>query len=162
MSYTLTNHIKGIKLHKRALNFFSRYYGQKSILFFFILSTGLSGCQPEIDTGNFDTAKWKSDPLGCKGIRPELVAALEAIRPNLYRHNNRAIIKVLGRPDAEELRAGNQKVFFYYLEEGPQCTQKDHFSKADKVLIRFNAMNQVSEVSYSQPLGDIIRRDDTR
>jgi hypothetical protein len=115
-----------------------------------------SGCRQQIDGSGFDTETWKRDHLACQGERKHLVAALEQLKPRLYGHNYQQIIPVLGRPDAEEIREGAQRVFFYYLEPGPQCQQLSLIAEASKVLIRFNAMGLVSEVSYTRPLGDIL------
>jgi hypothetical protein len=128
----------------------------KYINTFVLLIFLFSGCRQQIDRSGFDAETWKRDPLACQGDRLQLVPGLEKLRPRLYGHNYQQIIPLLGRPDAEEIREGAQRVFLYYLEPGPQCEQIKNLAEGTKVLIRFNAMGLVSEVSYSQPIGDLL------
>jgi hypothetical protein len=122
-----------------------------------LIFMGLAGCQQKIEQGDFDVTQWKADPLACKSVRRTLVPQLENLKPRLYGHTPREVMAILGKPDAEELREGAQRVFLYYLEPGVQCEKKETLSQASKVLIRFNALNQVSEVAYSKPVGEFLR-----
>lgn len=130
----------------------------KYLCFVLLVLLVLAGCQQRIEPGSFDTTVWKADPLACQGNRRQLVSQLEVLKPQLYRHSPREVMAVLGRPDAEELREGSQRVFLYYLEPGPQCKNRKAVSAANKVTVRFNALNQVSEVAYSQPIGDLLQQ----
>ncbi|CAN5897042.1 hypothetical protein BH24BAC1_BH24BAC1_01750 [soil metagenome] len=116
------------------------------------------GCSQKIEEGAFDSPAWKGDSFACKGERQRLVPAFQDLRVRLFGHNPKEVIALFGRPDAEELRAGSERVFIYYVEPGPQCEPKRGASEANKVQVRFNALNQVSEVSYTQPIGDLLRQ----
>lgn len=115
------------------------------------------GCRNKVEVGAFDPVAWQADPFACKGERQSMVPGLQELRPLLLGHNPREVMRLLGRPEAEELRAGSERVFIYFLEPGPRCEQRDQLSAANKMQVRFNALNQVSEVSYTEPIGDLLR-----
>ena len=56
------------------------------------------------------------------------------------------IVKLLGRPDQNELSTRNQKFFYYFLEPAPACgTATDSLSA--RLSIRFNAVGLAKEVA---------------
>jgi hypothetical protein len=130
---------------------------KKIYLFFLVSACGIC-CRPRLEEGEFDRQAWQSDTFGCEGARQSMVRDFQELRPQLIKLNTKEIMGLLGRPDAEELRAGSERVFIYYLEPGPPCKGGGRSAGANKVQVRFNALNQVSEVSYTQPIGDLLRR----
>ena len=53
---------------------------------------------------------------------------------------------LLGQPDEEELRAGTEKVYYYYLEPGTQCDGRHLRSGAPSFSLRFGPIGTVTEV----------------
>ncbi len=111
----------------------------------------LPSCFIPESLGSFDSDTWKADRYGCNGKRQELAQEFEKIKHALYGQREVIARKVLGKPDQEELLAGNQRLYFYYLEAGEQCNDHRIRSDANWVEVRINAVGKVSEVSYKYP-----------
>lgn len=118
------------------------------------LFLGLVACSTPPDTlGKLDLKKWRQDRGGCKGERTELVADLRAEQKELLGKFADEIGKILGKPDIHQLGAGNTKFYVYFLEKGPQCEDITKKSEAKKVIMKFNAIGLLSEITYqSRPL----------
>jgi hypothetical protein len=56
------------------------------------------------------------------------------------------IVRLLGKPDRNELFTRNQKFFEYYLQPSPECNA-DSAGTAMKLVVRFNAMGLAKEVA---------------
>jgi outer membrane protein assembly factor BamE (lipoprotein component of BamABCDE complex) len=112
-----------------------------------LLVLGLCGCNTSYQLEGFETARWVADPMGCKGERQEMVADFQAIRQQLIGLNNNDLRDVLGKPDKVELSVRNQRFYIYYFEPGPQCEGDNNKGEGKNFLIRFDALDHVSEVS---------------
>ncbi len=112
----------------------------------------LAACSEPDRIEGFDSDSWKSDKYGCSNVRQGMQTDFERVRKELYKKEEAQIIDILGRPDGEQLMARGQRIFYYYLEEGSQCDQKNNLSEANRAEVRFNALNRVSEVTYLRPL----------
>ncbi|MHA4737271.1 hypothetical protein [Dyadobacter sp. MSC1_007] len=55
---------------------------------------------------------------------------------------------ILGRPDIQQLGERNTKFYVYFLEKGPQCDDMKAKSAAKKVILKFNAVGLLSEITY--------------
>ena len=53
------------------------------------------------------------------------------------------VVKLLGRPDQNELYKRNQKFFYYFLSPGKNCSLD---SAGQRLSLRFNAMGFAKEV----------------
>ena len=92
-----------------------------------------------------DVAAWQEDKNGCKDIRNSMMSQIDSEKNKLLALDQMQIVKLLGRPDQNELSSRNQKLFYYYIEAGPPCPNgKD--SLATKLVIRFNAVGLAKEV----------------
>ncbi len=111
----------------------------------------LSSCYAPDSWSGFDSETWKADRYGCKGDRKEIIEEFEKIRRDMYGKREIVIRNTLGKPDQEELMAGNQRIYFYYLEKGEQCTDYRVRSEANWVEVRITAVGKISEVSYRYP-----------
>ena len=118
------------------------------LLLFLLLSVS---CTEPARVEGFDSETWKSDKFACKGSRQQLEASFEQIRRGLYGRSEEDIKDILGKPDGEQLMKRGQRVFYYYLEPGSQCTVKDKLSEANRAEVRFNSLNKVSEITYKDP-----------
>lgn len=58
------------------------------------------------------------------------------------------VLEVLGKPDFQRLYQRNQKFYVYFTEPGPQCEGNADASRARTVVLRFSAIELVTEVYY--------------
>ncbi|MFD2245072.1 hypothetical protein [Pontibacter ruber] len=112
----------------------------------------LVSCSEPARIEGFDSDTWKSDKFACKGNRQQMVEKFEDIRRSLYGRTENDIKDILGKPDGEQLMRRGQRVFYYYLEPGTQCTVKGKLSEANRAEVRFNALHKVSEITYKDIL----------
>jgi outer membrane protein assembly factor BamE (lipoprotein component of BamABCDE complex) len=122
-----------------------------AVLGLFIVLTACS--TPPDKLGNLDVKKWRQDRGGCKGERAALVSDLKTEQKQLLGKFADDIGKILGRPDIHQLGERNTKFYIYFLEKGPQCADITKKSEAKKVILKFNAIGLMSEITYqSRPL----------
>ncbi|MFZ1807371.1 MAG: hypothetical protein WAU36_09130 [Cyclobacteriaceae bacterium] len=112
------------------------------LLFFFVLLSSCSSSLPTLE--GIDLTLWKGDKNGCNGDRSKMIMAITQEKEKLKVLSEMDIIKLLGRPDENDLLQRSQKFYVYYLEPGPGCDQ----AKADpkKLILRMNAMSLTKEV----------------
>ncbi len=114
-----------------------------SILFTIVV---LISCGKKIPTlEGIDSEKWKSDRNACLGDRKSMESAIRIELPKLKGLSEMDIIKLLGRPDGNELYKGNQKFYRYSITPGVDCATGD--STTLKLILRFNAMGYAQLVS---------------
>lgn len=108
----------------------------------------LSSCDNQVSIQNFDAAAWKSDPLGCQGIRKNLLESLEKGKNQLKSKNPNQILSLLGSPDKQELYDRNQRYYIYFYDKGTQCQKnaEPDLSQSPIIRIRFSAIDIVTEV----------------
>ncbi|WP_345236284.1 hypothetical protein [Hymenobacter saemangeumensis] len=114
----------------------------------------LSGCGHSLpQLPGFDAEAWRADPYGCHNQREKGLAAILKHKELLYEARANDITSLLGHPDEEELRAGTEKVYFYYLQAGSQCDDRHQRSSAPRLSLRFGPLGTVTEV-----LADPVRK----
>lgn len=107
----------------------------------------LAGCGHALpQLPGFDGAAWRADPYACRGQRQAAVPALARAKEQLYEARADDVTALLGPPDEEELRAGTEKVYYYYLEPGAQCAGRHVRSGAACLSLRFGPLGTVTEV----------------
>ena len=107
----------------------------------------LAGCGHALPSvPGFDAAAWRADPYACHNRRAALFAPLLAARETLYNARADDVNALLGPPDEEELRANTEKVYYYYLRPGTQCSPRHVRSAAPHFSLRFGAIGTVTEV----------------
>lgn len=111
------------------------------ILFTVVVFANCSAPPPSLN--GMDVLKWKEDKLACNGARQGMQEALSEQKEKLKGLSESAIIKLLGRPDQNELYKRNQKFYSYFISPGQDCNQP---RTAMKLTIRFNAMGRAKEV----------------
>ena len=94
----------------------------------------------------FDAATWRADPYACRDQRRAAIPALTRSREHLYEARADDVTALLGPPDEEELRAGTEKAYYYYLEPGTQCQGRHARSGAACISLRFGPLGTVTEV----------------
>lgn len=125
---------------------FSGIFSGRSLALF--ASTALlAGCGHSLpQLPGFDAAKWRADPYACRNQRRTAVPALAQGKEKLYEARADDVTALLGPPDEEELRAGTEKVYYYYLEPGTQCNGRHARSGAPCLSLRFGPLGTVTEV----------------
>jgi len=98
--------------------------------------------------GKLDLKKWRSDRGGCNDVRKRLEGDFKSVEKELKGKFADTIGELLGRPDIHQLGERNTKFYVYFLEKGPQCENMQAKSEARKVLLKFNAVGLLSEITY--------------
>jgi hypothetical protein len=96
------------------------------------------------DLSPIDLVKWKDDRGGCKMERYNFIEPLQEQIDELKGLSENEIIKLLGRPDRNELYTRNQKFYYYDLDPGKICNKTSDSIRT--LTIRFNAMGFAKEV----------------
>jgi hypothetical protein len=108
------------------------------------LAAGCGHALPQLP--GFDAAAWRADPYACRDQRRTAIPALTQSKEKLYGARADDVTKLLGPPDEEELRAGTEKVYYYYLQPGTQCDSRHIRSGAPCLSLRFGPLGTVTEV----------------
>jgi hypothetical protein len=118
----------------------------KAILFCLCLISSVA-CNKKIDLQGFDLETWKADTKGCNNQRLKLLADFEQkIKPQLKGMSENQLATFLGKADQQELSKRNQKFYYYFIEAGKHCGNTQHTITARRLQIRFDAINNVSEI----------------
>ncbi|QRR04272.1 hypothetical protein HWI92_19275 [Dyadobacter sandarakinus] len=103
--------------------------------------------------GKLDLKKWRGDRGGCKNERKALLDDFKAEQKTLMGKLADDVGGLLGRPDIQQLGERNLKFYVYFLEKGAQCDNPAGKSEAQKVILKFNAVGLLSEITYqTRPL----------
>ena len=125
-------------------NIFSSFIALNAALSIIMLGAGCGHALPQLP--NFDAATWRADPYACRNLRRQAVPVLVLNKEKLYESRADDVTALLGQPDEEELRAGTEKVYYYYLEPGTQCQPQHTRSGAACLSLRFGPLGTVTEV----------------
>ena len=120
-------------------------------LTFLVLFFSCNKPLPTLD--GIDKARWEEDKNGCRNVRASMREAIDAQKEELLALGQMQIVKLLGRPDQNELSSRNQKFFYYFIEPGPLC-QSSSGADAERLAIRFNAMGLAKEVAIVRGSGE--------
>jgi len=110
----------------------------------FLISCG----KPVPELSAIDLNAWKADRGGCKSQRAEYLGYLQTQIEALKGLSEDDIIKLLGRPDRNELYKRNQKFYYYDIEPGKNCGAGQPANH--QLIFRFNAMSRAKEVSIEK------------
>lgn len=120
-----------------------RNFRSLKLILIFIVLLGCSKSLPELS--GIDLDRWKDDHNACNGSRSEMIDPLRNQKGKLLGLSEMEIIKLLGRPDENELYKRNQKFYHYFLEPSANC---EHATENPaRLSIRFNAMGLAKEVA---------------
>ncbi len=114
----------------------------KIVYIFLLIALFASACRPTPKIEGFNTHAWKADRSGCDGQREQLLPLLEKSESALENLSTTQIVKLLGRPNKEELYRRSQRFFFYDIEGGKAC------GVVEKVQyrLRFTATDHLIEI----------------
>lgn len=96
---------------------------------------------------NFDEQKWKEDKNACRNHRQEMFDAVRSQKDKLLALDEIEIVKLLGKPDRNELYKRNQKFYYYFIQPSADCGTAGSSASAQKLAIRFNAVGLAKEVN---------------
>ena len=122
---------------------FSFGFMLRSVSFFFGILL-LSGCSNDISV-SFDSESWKSDTYGCKEKRIKLYKEIIGYQNEILGITNNQIIRILGKPERNELYRRNQKFFIYHISPASKCSYA-YNGEALFLFVRFNAVGLSQEV----------------
>lgn len=111
-------------------------------------------CSPDhkIVIKDFDTASWKLDTMGCKGLRRDMGKALQSNNNAFTGHSFAELQAFLGPPNLTHSR-GQTTIYTYFLEGGRHCYDKNWKEKGytECLQILFFVENdkiKISDVIY--------------
>ena len=109
----------------------------------------IAACSSQPDKlGRLDLKKWRGDRGACNSVRTGLADDFKAEQKQLMGKFIDEVGTLLGRPDIHQLGERNIKFYVYFLEKGTQCDDIKTNSKAKKVILKFNAVGLLSEITY--------------
>jgi hypothetical protein len=109
-----------------------------------LLFLAVFSCTKKIEVGDFNSEKWISDRQGCSFQRAEMVDDVLKIKENLLGLYQKSIIKVLGKPEGEELYERSQTYWWYYIDPALGCDNA--VDEPRKLTIRFTALGIANEI----------------
>ena len=115
---------------------------KRLFIFLLCLAFGCGKSLPKFE--GIDLKQWKEDRLGCSGFREKSIDLFSSQKDKLKGLSEDDILKLLGRPDRNELYKRNQKFYHYYVEPSAKCDSTKQ--NARQLSIRFNAVDLAKEV----------------
>jgi len=115
----------------------------KSLSYILFISI-ICGCSNNTSV-SFDSESWKSDSYGCHEKRIKLYNDIINNQDEILGLTNKEIIKILGKPERNELYRRNQKFFIYHISPGSKCNIIND-EETLFLFIRFNAVGLSQEV----------------
>jgi hypothetical protein len=113
-------------------------------LFILLVCVAFSCGKPLPQLEGIDLKEWKDDKFGCNGIREKSIEIFSSQKDKLKGLSEDEILKLLGRPDQNELYKRNQKFYHYFVEPSIKCDSSK--KTARQLSIRFNAVDLAKEV----------------
>lgn len=105
----------------------------------------MASCTKKADLGDFNQEQWKNDPNGCLGERAQMVDDIREAKSKLLGLYQKSIIKVLGRPEQEELYKRSQTYYIYAIDPSKECSEPDADPRF--LRIRFTSLGIANEVN---------------
>lgn len=102
-------------------------------------------CGNGLDLGNFDKDEWQADINGCNSNRNQMLKEIEEVKPKLLGLYQKAIIKVLGQPEEQELYKRSQTYYVYWLDPSQGCPSP--IENPRKLEVRFTALGIANEIN---------------
>jgi hypothetical protein len=106
----------------------------------------LLSCNSSEKLDGFNQEAWIKDGFGCNNTRAAEKTALDTQKEKLLKLNQGEVIDILGKPDRQELDSRNKKLFIYFMEPGPDCSNA--LAQPLQMHIRFSALGISYEISY--------------
>lgn len=117
----------------------------------FLLLFSLFSCKNIPNLKQFDSKSWKSDPMGCLGIRKKNIETLNEIKGDLVGISEDQLLEVMGMPDRKILEERSKKQYLYYLSS-IVCASK--LMENTAVVVDFDALHRVVVLSTNIEIGN--------
>ena len=114
-------------------------------LLYLIIYLSITGCYQSKSPDGFDTSLWIADHNGCNKERLKQYKVLLRDPEKMLGLNSKKVIKILGKPERNELYTRNQKFFIYHITPSSDCSTKYDGDKLF-LFIRFNAVGLSQEI----------------
>lgn len=102
-------------------------------------------CGNRLDLGSFDKVEWLADANGCNASRSKMIKEIDEVKPKLLGLYQKAIIKILGQPEEQELYRRSQTYYIYWLDPSAGCPSP--IENPRKLEIRFTALGIANEIN---------------
>lgn len=117
---------------------------KRSLRFSAFLFVCFACSKPIPELNDIDLSVWKNDLKGCKGDRVQFFKPLNEQKDKLKGLSEIDLVKLLGKPDRNDLSERNEKYYSYFIEPAVECGK----DSATMILeIRFNATGVSKEVA---------------
>jgi hypothetical protein len=117
---------------------------KRSLLLSVVIIFCFSCSKPVPDLSGIDLSVWKNDARGCNGDRVQFLKPLDEQRDKLKGLSEGDLVKLLGKPDRNDLSEHHEKFYSYFIEPAIECGK----DSATVVLeVRFNATGVSKEVA---------------
>ena len=123
----------------------------RHIFYIFLMLTLWVRCGPKPSV-SFNADLWRSDMNGCQKKRLNIYKNILEHRDELLGLNNQKIIKLLGRPERNELYKRNQKFFVYSITPTAKC-DVSYQGHSLYLFVRFNAVGLSQEIFIQERPG---------
>jgi outer membrane protein assembly factor BamE (lipoprotein component of BamABCDE complex) len=110
-----------------------------------VITSSCGKSLPELE--GIDLKTWKDDKNGCTNIRSNQIESLRTQKNKILALDEMQVVKLLGKPDRNELYKRNQKFYLYYLQPSKECSVVKPLIEPLKLTIRFNAMGLAKEIA---------------
>jgi hypothetical protein len=117
---------------------------KRSLPFSILLVICFACSKPIPELNDVDLSVWKNDVKGCKGDRKQFYKPLSEQKDKLKGLSEIDLVKLLGKPDRNDLSERHEKYYFYFIEPAVECG-KD--SSTMILEVRFNATGVSKEVT---------------
>ncbi len=137
------------KIYKNIIFLKRIFYNFAYSFLLFLLATS---CSSSVDFPGFDKEAWKADVRSCQNKRPALALVLKKNREKIIGLNHTEVLGLLGRPESSSLEKSGERVYYYFIEPGEQCKNNNLNSKANKIFIRFDALDRAYKIRFQNEI----------
>lgn len=124
---------------------------RSTCLFLFGLTFLFACSSKPTEIEGFNSFVWKNDKYGCMNERAEMAESLLKEKERILGLNEAEVLRLLGKPDEQEIYSRNQKFFVYFLEPNIKCTAPENMEATAKALnLRLNAIGVANEIYISK------------
>jgi hypothetical protein len=123
---------------------------KKKLILFVLVIPFMVACSTteKANLGTFDVKKFSTDRGACEGQRTTQIEELKSLEKKILGLSENQVLEAFGRYDYQILDRRSQKIFVFFLEKGPHCNNIQEPSQALEMVLYFNAVSLVREVSF--------------
>lgn len=104
-----------------------------------------------LEIEGFNDYVWMRDRYGCASQRAVMLDPLMEAKSKIMGLREAEVLRLLGKPDEQEIYSRNQKFLIYFLEPNKKCEAPEDTEATAKALnIRLNAIGVANEMYISK------------